>query len=127
MDLTNERYKLLKEARIHAIDIEGIKVAYGDVNCKLRVLTKNGRHLPFSSFIDLNIIDNLKVILLLSFWNLYEMVIFVLNLYLDVSFFCNQVNMFPTIRNFRLRNISKIFFIGYYGNVLLSIHIILIE
>ena len=60
LDLTKRRYKLLKKAKEIVKDFEGIKFAYADVNCQLRVLLEDGRHLAFNSVTDLcNITGNL--------------------------------------------------------------------
>ena len=53
LDLTSDRYILLKQAREMVQNVSGINFAYSDINCQLRVLTKDGKHLPFNSTTDL--------------------------------------------------------------------------
>ena len=61
LDLTVDRLALLKDARKLVENEDGIKFAYTDINCKLRVLTKTGKHIFFDSICDLqNIIVNFK-------------------------------------------------------------------
>ena len=60
VDLTFDRLAILREARKVVESVEGINFAYADINCNLRVLTKNGKHLSFNSITDLYaIIENL--------------------------------------------------------------------
>ena len=54
LDLTGERYSLLKEARTLTNNVEGIQFAYSDVNCNLRVFTTSGEHLIFDSISSLH-------------------------------------------------------------------------
>jgi hypothetical protein len=56
LDLTHERLNLLKEARekLANDNIVGIKFAYADINCSLRVLTETGKHIVFKSLKDLD-------------------------------------------------------------------------
>ena len=56
LDLTKTRLSLLNEARDYVKDVPGIKFAYSDINCNLRVFTSNGRHLLFESMCDLQLI-----------------------------------------------------------------------
>ena len=53
LDLTYDRLTLLKEARKMVEKVDGIKFAYTDINCQLRVVTKNGKHLAFNTVDDL--------------------------------------------------------------------------
>ena len=60
LDLTGERYNLLQRAKELVNEVDGIQFVYTDINCELRVLTSNGRHVKFDSVLDLqNIISNL--------------------------------------------------------------------
>ena len=60
LDLTSDRYKLLQRAKEAVDGVDGIQFVYTDINCELRVLTSNGRHVKFDSFLDLqNMISNL--------------------------------------------------------------------
>ena len=62
LDLTYERYCLLRNARNHVQNIEGIQFVYADINCDLRAFTAKGQHLRFESIFDLyDIISNLVV------------------------------------------------------------------
>jgi chaperonin cofactor prefoldin len=54
LDLTKHRLDLLKVARNRVEGIEGIKFVYSDVNCSLRALTAEGKHVLFDSIEDLN-------------------------------------------------------------------------
>ena len=54
LDLTADRYGLLKDARKHVENVEGFKFAYADFNCNLRILTTNGKHLLFDSMTSLH-------------------------------------------------------------------------
>ena len=49
LDLTAERYSLLKYARKKVENVAGIKFVYSDINCSLRALTADGKHLFFDS------------------------------------------------------------------------------
>ena len=49
LDLTVDRLALLKDARKLVENEDGIRFAYTDINCKLRVLTKTGKHISFDS------------------------------------------------------------------------------
>ena len=53
LDLTSQRLGILKEARILVENVEGIRFAYSDINCILRVLTSDGQHLAFNTIDDL--------------------------------------------------------------------------
>ena len=53
LDLTKSRLDLLNSARNMVQEVEGIKFAYSDINCHLRVLTVGGKHLMFKSICDL--------------------------------------------------------------------------
>ena len=58
LDLTKTRLTLIKRARELVKGVNGIKFAYLDINCHLRVLTEAGRHLTFDSVEDLHKIIN---------------------------------------------------------------------
>ena len=59
-DLTKSRLDLLNKARERIKDVVGIKFAYSDINCVLRVFTESGRHMSFKTIADLEeIISNL--------------------------------------------------------------------
>ena len=53
LDLTHERLEILNEARELVEENEDIEFAYADVNCMLRVFTKQGKHLMFDSISEL--------------------------------------------------------------------------
>ena len=53
LDLTKARLNLLKQARTKVANVSGIKFAYSDINCSLRVLTEAGKHIAFKSIDDL--------------------------------------------------------------------------
>ena len=53
MDLTRERYTALKEAREITKDVDSINFVYADINCDLRMFTKEGKHSRFDSIADL--------------------------------------------------------------------------
>ena len=56
LDLTKDRLDLLKQAREMVEQVEGIKFAYSDINCQLRVLTSTGKHWAFDTIDDLEVI-----------------------------------------------------------------------
>lgn len=56
LDLTKDRLDLLKQAREMVEQVEGIKFAYSDINCQLRVLTSTGKHWAFDTKDDLEVI-----------------------------------------------------------------------
>lgn len=49
LDLTMDRYALLKYARNKVLNVDGIKFVYSDINCALRAFTEGGKHLVFDS------------------------------------------------------------------------------
>ena len=53
LDLTKARLNLLNTARDYVKDIEAILFVYSDINCYLRVLTKEKKHVMFTSHADL--------------------------------------------------------------------------
>ena len=53
LDLSYDRLVLLKEAHEKVKNVDGINFAYSDINCQLRVLTKNEKHLAFNTVDDL--------------------------------------------------------------------------
>ena len=60
LDVMKARLTQLKRACELVKDVDGIKFASSDINCRLRVLTEAGRHLTFDSMEDLDeIINNL--------------------------------------------------------------------
>ena len=56
LDLTKDRLALLKQAREMVKEVDGIKFAYSDINCQLRVLTSTGKHWAFDTKDDLDVI-----------------------------------------------------------------------
>ena len=61
LDLTKTRLSLLNQAREIVENIENIQFVYSDINCNLRALTAEGKHVRFNSICDLqNVIDNLE-------------------------------------------------------------------
>ena len=56
LDLTKIRLGLLNEARKMVDNVEGINFVYSDVNCNLKPLTSNGKHLSFRYICDLQVI-----------------------------------------------------------------------
>ena len=49
LDLTADRYSLLKYARKKVENVAGIQFVYADINCALRAFTTEGKHLFFDS------------------------------------------------------------------------------
>ena len=63
LDLTLERYGLLKRARERIEDVVGIKFVYADINCQLKACTGNGQHLKFDSILELEtIISGINIV-----------------------------------------------------------------
>ena len=54
LDLTANRYKLLKDARTLVENVSDINVVYTDINCNLRAFTSKEEHVLFESMSDLN-------------------------------------------------------------------------